>query len=221
MMSEIIRILIADDHEIVRDGLAALISAEVGMEVVGMAGDGLEAVEKVKELKPDIVLIDLIMPHMDGVQATAEIKKIDPNAKILILTSFAENHQVFSAIQSGAIGYLMKDTSSEELINAIHDTYENKPVLQPEIAMKLMQNLQNQENQSTSSKALTEREIEILQYVALGMTNKEIADELVLSERTVRTHLTNILSKLGLSNRTQAALYALKEGIAHIKYTDE
>jgi len=221
MMSEIIRILIADDHEIVRDGLAALISAETGMEVVGMAGDGLEAVEKVKELKPDIVLIDLIMPHMDGVQATAEIEKIDPDAKILILTSFAENHQVFSAIQSGAIGYLMKDTSSEELIKAIHDTYENKPVLQPEIAMKLMQNLQNRENQSASPKALTEREVEILQYVALGMTNNEIADKLVLSERTVRTHLTNILSKLGLSNRTQAALYALKEGIAHIKYTDE
>jgi NarL family two-component system response regulator LiaR len=158
------------------------------------------------------------MPRMDGVQATIEIKRVSPEARILVLTSFAENHQVFSAIKSGAIGYLMKDTSSEDLIQAIRDTYHNKPALQPEIARKLMRDIQSQAAQESLVSTLTEREVEILQQVALGKTNQEIADELFLSERTVRTHITNILAKLRLSNRTQAALYALREGIAHMRY---
>jgi NarL family two-component system response regulator LiaR len=189
------------------------------MEVVGSAADGLEAVQLAKELKPDVILLDLVMPRMDGVQATLEIKRTFPEARILVLTSFAENHQVFSAIKAGAIGYLMKDTSSEELIQAIRDTFYNKPALGPEVARKLMQDIQQQEGAPQPPNALTEREVEILQHMALGRTNQEIADVLVLSERTVRTHITNILAKLGLSNRTQAALYALREGIAHIKYT--
>ena len=172
-----------------------------------------------RELKPDVILLDLVMPRMDGVQTILEIKKDNPEARILVLTSFAENHQVFSAIKSGAMGYLMKDTSSEELIQAIRDTYNYQPAMQPKIARQLMQDIQSQDSKPGSEMALTEREIEILQLVALGKTNQEIADDLVLSERTVRTHITNILAKLGLSNRTQAALYALREGIAHIKYT--
>jgi NarL family two-component system response regulator LiaR len=216
-MSEMIRILIVDDHTVVRDGLDALISAEPGMQVVGAASDGLEAVEKAQALAPDVILLDLVMPKMDGVQATLKIKENDPSARILILTSFAEDHQVFSAIKSGAMGYLMKDTSSEALIQAIRDAYDNKPSLQPDIARKLMQDIQTQDEQSRN--ALTEREVEILQELAMGKTNQQIADTLVLSERTVRTHITNILSKLGLSNRTQAVLYALREGIAHIQYT--
>lgn len=217
-MTETIRVLIVDDHTVVRDGLNALLSAEPGMEVVGAAADGVEAVKLAHELNPDVVLLDLVMPRMDGVQATIEIKRGNPEARILVLTSFAENHQVFSAIKSGAIGYLMKDTSSEDLIQAIRDTYHNKPALQPEIARKLMRDIQSQAGQESLVGTLTEREIEILQQVALGKTNQEIADELFLSERTVRTHITNILAKLRLSNRTQAALYALREGIAHMRY---
>ena len=217
-MSENIRVLVVDDHTVVRDGLIALLSAEPGMEIVGSGADGIEAVRLTKELKPDVILLDLVMPRMDGVQAIQEIKRDSPEARILVLTSFAENHQVFSAIKSGAIGSLMKDTSSDDLIQAIRDTYHNKPALQPEIARRLMLDIQSQEEGTTSEGALTLREIEILQQVALGKTNQEIADELVLSERTVRTHITNILAKLQLTNRTQAALYALREGIAHINY---
>jgi len=220
-MTETIRVLIVDDHTVVRDGLNALLSAEPGMEVVGSAADCVEAVRLAQELNPDVILLDLVMPRMDGVQATIEIKRNNPEARILVLTSFAENHQVFSAIKSGAIGYMMKDTSSEELIQAIHDTYHNKPALQPEIARKLMRDIQNQAGQESLVSTLTEREVEILQQVALGKTNQEIADELFLSERTVRTHITNILAKLRLSNRTQAALYALREGIAHMRYVKD
>ena len=217
-MSNNIRVLVVDDHTVVRDGLIALLSAEPGMEIVGSGSDGVEAVKLAKELNPDVILLDLVMPRMDGVQAIQEIKLDNPDARILVLTSFAENHQVFSAIKSGAIGYLMKDTSSEELIIAIRDTYLNKPALQPEIARQLMQDIQSQATGTASEDTLTVREIEILQQVALGKTNQEIADELVLSERTVRTHITNILAKLQLTNRTQAALFALREGIAHIDY---
>ncbi len=138
-----------------------------------------------------------------------------------MLTSFAENHQVFSAIKAGATGYLMKDTSSEELIQAIRDTYNNRPALGPDIARKLMEDIQNAEGEASQEGSLTEREVEILQHMALGQTNQEIADELFLSERTVRTHVTNILAKLGLSNRTQAVIFALRQGIAHIDYTKE
>ncbi|MGB6422710.1 MAG: response regulator transcription factor, partial [Anaerolineales bacterium] len=215
MNEEVISVLIVDDHTVVRDGLQALISAEPSMHVVAAVGDGIEAVEFVKKLNPDVVLMDLVMPHMDGIQATIEIKKDNPDARILILTSFAEDHQVFAAIKSGATGYLMKDSSSEELIQAIRDIYKNKPVLQPEVAKRLMLDIRSQDDQSSQTKALTVREIEILEQVALGKTNQEIADVLFVSERTVRTHITNILAKLGLSNRTQAALYALREGIAH------
>ena len=220
-MNRVIRVLIVDDHTVVRDGLNALLSAEPGMKVIGMAGDGQEAVRLAKELQPDVILLDLVMPKMDGVKATQEIKKVYPQARILMLTSFAENHQVFSAIKAGAIGYLMKDTSSEELIQAIRDTYENRPALGPDIARRLMMDIQNREGDKLDENSLTEREVEILQYMALGKTNQDIADELYLSERTVRTHVTNILAKLGLSNRTQAVLYALREGIAHIDYRRE
>lgn len=221
MTNRPICILIVDDHTVVRDGLKALISAEPGMKVIGEAGDGLEAVSKARDLQPDVVLLDLVMPRMDGVQATLEIKKAYSQAHILVLTSFSEDHMVVSAIRAGAIGYLMKDTSSEELLQAIRDTYHNQPVLGPEIARKLMEEIQGGESQSGSVGTLTEREVEILQQMALGLTNQEIADALVLSERTVRTHVTNILAKLGLSNRTQAVLYALRAGIAHIDYRKE
>jgi NarL family two-component system response regulator LiaR len=220
-MTDPIRVLIVDDHTVVRDGLQALLSVEPGMEVVGSASDGSEAVRLARELNPDVILLDLVMPRMDGVQAINEIKHNNPAARILVLTSFAENHQVFSAIKSGAMGYIMKDTSADELIHAIRDTYHDKPVLQPEIARKLMRDIQNPLPQTQIENTLTDREMEILRQVALGKTNQEIADELVVSERTVRTHITNILAKLRLSNRTQLALYALREGIAHMRYVKD
>jgi NarL family two-component system response regulator LiaR len=220
-MTDSIRVLIVDDHTVVRDGLQALLSVEPGMEVVGSASDGSEAVRLAQELRPDVILLDLVMPRMDGVQAIHEIKRNNPAARILVLTSFAENHQVFSAIKSGAMGYIMKDTSADELIHAIQDTYHDKPVLQPEIARKLMRDIQNPVPQTQIENTLTDREMEILRQVALGKTNQEIADELVVSERTVRTHITNILAKLRLSNRTQLALYALREGIAHMRYVKD
>jgi two-component system, NarL family, response regulator LiaR len=214
-----IRVLIVDDHTVVRDGLRALISAEPGMEICGAAADGNEAVKLAAEFNPDVILLDLVMPRMDGVEATRLIRLHNPQARILVLTSFAEDHQVFSAVKAGAMGYLMKDTSSEELLLAIRNTYLNQPVMQPKIAMKLMGEIQSAGSSSDSDTSLTSREIEILKYVAMGKTNQEIADQLFLSERTVRTHLTNILAKLGLSNRTQAALFALRSGIAHIDYS--
>ncbi|MDX1437017.1 MAG: response regulator transcription factor [Anaerolineales bacterium] len=218
-MEENIRVLVIDDHTVVRDGLVALISASPGMEVVGSGADGEAAVALARELDPDVILLDLVMPKMDGVQAITTIREHNSDARILVLTSFAENHQVYSAIKSGAIGYLMKNTSSDELLDAIRDTYNNRPVLQPAIARKLMRDIQIQESETDKDNLLTERESEILRQVARGKTNQEIADDLFLSERTVRTHLTNILAKLQLSNRTQAALFALREGIAHLEYT--
>jgi len=220
-MNKPITVLIVDDHTVVRDGLNALLSAESGMKVVGMVGDGEQAIQLAKEHLPDVILMDLVMPRMDGIQAILQIKKDLPEARILVLTSFAENHMVFSAIKAGANGYLMKDTSSEELIQAIRDTYHNRPALGPDIARKLMLDIQGQDEVTPPENPLTEREVEIIQQMALGRTNQEIADDLVLSERTVRTHVTNILAKLGLSNRTQAVLYALRWGIAHIPYTKE
>ncbi len=217
-MSRPIRILIVDDHTVVRDGLNALLSAESGMKVVGQAANGLDAVKLADETQPDVVLLDLVMPSMDGVQAAREIKKVYSAARILVLTSFAENHMVFSAIKAGASGYIMKDTSSDDLIQAIRDTYLGKAALGPDIARRLMEELQENGTVDNRPNDLTEREVEILQHMALGRTNQEIADELYLSERTVRTHVTNILAKLGLSNRTQAVLYALRQGIAHIDY---
>lgn len=220
-MENNIRVLIADDHTVVRDGITALLSSEDNIQVIGSAADGAEAVRLAHELDPDVILLDLVMPRMDGIQAIGEIKTDNPQAKILVLTSYAESHQIYSAIKSGAMGYLLKDSSSDDLIKAIRDTNNNIPVLQPEIAHKLMKDIQNSGEVGASKSKLTNREIEILSHVALGKTNQEIADELVLSERTVRTHITNILAKLQLTNRTQAALYALREGIAHIRYTKD
>lgn len=218
---ETIGVLIADDHTVVRDGIIALLDAEPKIQVIASASDGIEAIELAESLHPDVILLDLVMPRKDGIQAIIEIKKSDPEAKILVLTSYAESHQVYSAIKSGATGYLLKESSSQDLINAIRDTYNNIPVLQPEIAHKLIIDIRNSDDREPSTNQLTDREIEILSHVASGKTNQEIADELFLSERTVRTHITNILAKLQLTNRTQAAIYALREGIAHIDYSKD
>jgi NarL family two-component system response regulator LiaR len=212
--AEQISVLIADDHAIVREGLRALIDTEPGMELVGEARDGVEAVQLARSLKPDVLLLDLLMPRKDGLAAIEEIKQHDPEARILVLTSFAEDEKVFPAIKAGALGYLLKDTSPRDLLQAIRDVYHGESSLHPTIARKLIGELHRPSGPPPSGEELTEREVEVLSLVAQGLSNQEIADRLVVSERTVRKHVSNILGKLHLANRTQAALYALRTGIA-------
>jgi two-component system, NarL family, response regulator LiaR len=215
-MNDVIRILITDDHAVVREGLRTLISSEPGMTIVGEAVDGVEAVLKARSLRPDVVLLDLVMPRKDGIEAIEEIKRDNPQARILVLTSFAEDDKVFPAIRKGAQGYLLKDSSPDELLQAIRHVYRGETSLHPTIARKLIQEINQASDLPPSGEPLTEREVEVLRLVARGLSNQEIADELVVSERTVRTHVSNILSKLHLANRTQAALYALKEGLSSL-----
>jgi len=213
-MTETIRILIADDHAIVREGLRALIGTKPDMELVGEAADGVEAVLKARSLRPDVILLDLVMPRKDGIEAIGEIKRENPKARILVLTSFAEDEKVFPAIQSGALGYLLKDSSPQELLQAIREVYRGESSLHPAIARKLIGELNRPSDLPATEEPLTEREVEVLNLVARGLSNQEIAERLVVSERTVRTHVSNILGKLHLANRTQAALYAVREGLA-------
>jgi NarL family two-component system response regulator LiaR len=212
-MSETIRILIADDHAIVREGLRALIQTEEGMELVGEAVDGVTAVQLYQSLKPDLLLLDLLMPRKDGIAVIQEIKQFDPQARIIILTSFAEDNKVFPAIKAGAQGYLLKDTSPQELIQAIREVKQGESFLHPAIARKLIHELNRPADAKQMKDILSERELEVLGLIAEGLPNQEIARRLVISERTVRNHVGNILSKLNLDNRTQAALYAHQHGL--------
>lgn len=213
-MSEPIRVFLADDHAVVREGLVALIETETDMEVVGTGENGEEAVRRVLHIQPDVTLLDLHMPRKTGLEAITEIKEALPDARILVLTSFGDDEHVFSAIKSGALGYLLKDTPPHELIRAIRNVYEGKSALHPDIALKVIRELNKPADLPPTEDPLTEREVEVLKHVARGLSNDEIADTLVVSERTVRTHVSNILGKLHLANRTQAALYALREGIS-------
>jgi NarL family two-component system response regulator LiaR len=216
-VAENIRILIVDDHAIVREGQRALIDTEPGMDVVGEAVDGFEAVEMTRTLQPDVILLDLHMPRKDGMAAIEEIKAENPDARILVLTSFTEDEKIYASIKAGAMGYLLKDSSPQEILTAIRQVYQGEMSMQPSIANKLMRELQRTSNLAPTEEPLTAREVEVLKLVAQGLPNLEIAEKLVISERTVRTHVTNILSKLHLANRTQAALYALREGLADLE----
>ena len=209
-----IRVLVAEDHPIVREGLRTLIASEPGMALVGEAADGIEAVAKARALRPDVILMDLMMPRMSGLEAIGEIKASQPEVSILVLTSFAEEDKIFPAIRAGALGYLLKDSSPEQLLRAIRDVHRGEPSLHPTIALKMIRELDHPASQERSASPLTDREIQVLKLVAQGLTNQEIADRLVISEWTVRTHVRNILGKLHLANRTQATLYALREGLA-------
>ena len=208
----VIRILITDDHAVVREGLRTLIGLEPGMEVIGEAANGLEAVQLACDLKPDVTLMDMVMPRMGGLEAIQKIKAQCPDTHILVLTSFSDDETVFPAIKAGALGYLLKNSSPDRLLSAIRDVNQGNPSMSPDIASKLMTELQRESDLPPTKEPLTDREMDVLKLVARGLTNQEIADQLVLSEGTVRTHVSNILSKLHLANRTQAALFALREG---------
>lgn len=207
-----IRILITDDHAIVREGLRTLIKTEPGLEVIGEASDGFEAVQMAYDLKPDVILMDMQMPRMGGLEAINKIKEDCPDARILVLTSFSDDDTVFPAIKAGALGYLLKNTHPDRLLNSIRDVHLGKPTMSSDIATKLMIELQRRSDLPPTKEPLTNREMDVLKLIAQGLTNQEIADQLVISEGTARTHVSNILSKLHLANRTQAALYALREG---------
>lgn len=211
-----IRVLVVDDHAIIRKGIKAVLELVPDMELVGEAENGLQAVELEKELKPDVILMDLMMPEMDGIACIKEIKKQRPAARILVLTNFAGEEMIFPAIKSGAVGYHLKDSSPEALIEAIRQVSQGVASLHPSIAKKVLDELHNAGKQRLSDEPLTQREMEVLRRIAQGHENREIAEQLVISEATVRTHVSNILGKLHLASRTQAALYALREGLASL-----
>jgi len=211
-----IRILLVDDHAVVREGMRAFIQIKPDMEVVGEAADGIEALEKARDLDPDVILLDIVMPKLDGIGTIEALKKQGSQARILVITSFAEDEQIFPAIKAGALGYLLKDSQPQELIQAIRDVNRGEPSLHPTVALKLMNELDREPELPLTEEPLTERELEVLKLIAQGHSNREIGEQLHLSERTVGKYASNILDKLHLANRTQAALYALRTGIADL-----
>ncbi len=219
--SKKIGVLLVDDHTVVRQGLRMFIEMQKDMEVIGEGSNGIEAVELSTRLKPDVILLDLLMPEMDGVNATRMIMEHDPRSRVLILTSFGEDDNVFPAIRAGAQGYLLKDIQPGELVHAIRETYQGKAQLHPDVARRLMTAVSDGTTLKESKPAglhgeldvLTEREREVLDQIARGLTNREIAEKMVISEKTVKTHVSNILDKLDLEDRTRAAIWALKHGL--------
>ena len=213
--AEQIRVMIVDDHSVVREGIRTYLDLEDQFIIVGEASNGREAADKVRALRPDVVLMDLLMPEMDGIAATKAIKEFNPEIKVIVLTSFTDDEHIMPAIEAGATGYLLKDVSAEELARAIEGAYQGQAQLHPEVTRKLMEQVrQPRRTAQQPGEELTPREMEVLRLIASGMSNKEIGRELVMTERTVKGHVSNILSKLGLQDRTQAALYAVRHGLA-------
>lgn len=219
MSAELIRVLIADDHPIVREGLEIVINSQPDMRLVGQAANGNEALTLLRELKPDVIVMDLKMPVMTGLVAIEEIKKSDPKTPILVLTSFTDDEMVISAIQMGVNGVILKDSPPEQLLNALRDVVHGENYLDPSIARRLMIKIQQSVTPARPNHLLTNREIEVLKCLAQGMSNREIALKLSISTRTATTHVRNILDKLELDNRTQAALYAVEHEI--VKKSDK
>ncbi len=212
-MMSVIRVMIVDDHAIVRKGIRALLTESGDFEIVAEAADGQEAVLRAAETQPDVILMDLLMPGLDGIEATRQITAHQPKSRILVLTSFAADNKLFPAIKAGALGYLLKDSSPEELVRAIRQVHRGEPALHPTIARKLLQEIAQPVDVKPAPEALTARELAVLRLIAQGLSNQEIADELMVSEATVRAHVSRILGKLHLASRTQAALYAVREGL--------
>jgi NarL family two-component system response regulator LiaR len=215
--SKSIRILIADDHAVVREGLRSLLSAEPEMQVIGEAADGEQAVERVRALRPDVVLLDLMMPRRDGLAVIPELKREDPNVRILMVSSFADAPKVLGAIKAGALGYVLKDASPAEILAAVREVAQGNSSLPMHLARSLIVEIGRPADVHASGDRLSAREVDVLRLVARGLRNEEIAETLAISVRTVGRHVSNVLEKLELANRTQAALYALREGLAQIE----
>jgi len=209
-----IKVLVVEDQAVVREGVVAILSFSPDIEVVGQAENGVQALTMVKAKKPDVILLDLVMPQMDGLTAIPRIKEIDPEAKILVLTSFAEGDRVYQAIKSGALGYMLKDSTRDQLLQSIRDVSQGRASLHPSVALKVIQEINRPSDLSNNIEPLTARELETLQLIARGLSNQEIANALFVHERTIAKYVSSILNKLHLANRTQAALFALREGLA-------
>ncbi len=209
-----IRVILVDDHHMVRMGLKAYLSTLPDIQVVGEAGTGEEAVRLAAELSPDVILMDLLMPGMDGVEATRQVKQISPHTQVIVLTSYHEDEHIFPAIRAGALSYVLKDIDPDDLANAIRRANAGEAVINPRVAARVVKELHSRREEAVNPfSELTNREMDVLRQIAAGKSNKEIASVLVISEKTVKTHITNILSKLHLSDRTQAAVFAWHEGI--------
>jgi len=215
-MTDPIRVLVVDDHPVVRRGIQSLLAEEPDIEVVGEAVNGKDALAKVDHLKPDVILMDLVMPEMGGIEAIQQITARHTEARILVMTSFAADDKVFPSIKAGALGYLLKDSDPEDLIRMIRQVARGELSIHPTIARKVIQELNRPAQEPLTPSPLTEREVEILQLLAQGVENKDIAARLFVREATVRTHVSNILGKLQLANRVQATLYALHKGITSL-----
>jgi len=217
--SEAIRVVIVDDHQVVRQGLRTFLDLQRDITVVGEAGDGAAALALVDRLRPDVVLMDIVMPQMDGIEATRRLKEAHPDVGVIVLTSFAGDQQVLPAIEAGASSYLLKDVTPEDLVEAVRAVHRGEPRLHPDALRKVMEAATGPRPAEAGRRPsppddLTERELEVIRLVAQGRSNREIADEFVLSEKTVKTHISHILAKLGLKDRTQLAIHAIRSGLA-------
>src|SRR5512142_233690 len=209
-----IRILVVEDQNVVREGLIAILSYQTDMEVVGEAGDGIQAVELAKKTRPDVILLDMVMPRQDGLTTIPKLRIVVPEAKILVLSSFQESDRVYQAIKAGALGYMLKDTTRAQLLQSIRDVASGQASLNPSIAMKMIHEFDHPAENGLGNQALTRRELEALLLIARGLSNQEIASNLVVHERTIAKYVSSILNKLHVANRTPAALYAIREGLA-------
>ena len=213
-MAELISVLLVDDHSMVREGIRAFLVTQPDLSVVGEAGSGQEAIKLAQQHVPDVILMDLIMPEMDGVEATRRVKQVSPRSQIVVLTSYHEDEHIFPALKAGALSYILKDISAQELASAVRKAAVGEAVLHPRVAARVIKELQGKRADALNPfTELSERELEVLKLIADGMSNADIASKLFLSEKTVKGHVSNILSKLHLVDRTQAAVYAWREGI--------
>lgn len=213
---EPIKVLITDDHPVVREGLSAMLNKEPDIQVVGEAENGTEAIDKAKELQPDVVLMDLRMPEVDGVEAMRQIRAANPGIKFIVLTTYDNDEYIFKGIEAGARAYLLKDAPREELFKAIRAVYKGESLIEPAVAGKVLDRFAELSRQAQVVDALSEREVEVLKLMAKGAANKEIAAGLCISESTVKTHIQTIFQKLGVGDRTEAVTEALKKGIIHL-----
>jgi DNA-binding NarL/FixJ family response regulator len=221
MGNQPIRVCLVDDHTMVRRGMKVLLDEYEDIQVVGEAANGLKAIELVDQVEPDVVLIDLAMPVMDGIEAIKRIIALHPDERIIVLTSFAGDDKLFEAIRAGAMGYLVKDAQPDELVQSIRNVCSGEPSLNPTIAWRLLRGMTGTETTKRPAEELSEREIEVLRLLTKGKTDQEIAQQLVLTDVTIRTHISRILSKLGLKNRVQAALYGIRSGLVSLDETND